>query len=192
MLVTIRALAPSSASSSVETDTTASKNQNGDTADDKSKKVSEEAIPQEETSSFCRDIVHGGLSTWKSPLHLLDQYSSSPTDKVPTKTKNVAPKRPTLKIKNEQISSEVNGGGKPLHILGVSGPVQTVGPLVSQQLEYASAQATRVLRRCFAEACYSKKIHSEFETEISEASALLDFLALARTNYIPDWVDDDV
>jgi len=192
LLVTIRALAPSSAPSSIEKDSTTSKNQNGDTMDDKSQKVSEEAEPQEEEmSSFCRDIVHGGLSTWKSPLHLLDQYSSSSTDKLPTNTKNVA-KRPTLKVRNEQVSSEVNGGGKPLHILGVSGPVHTVGPLVSQQLEYASAQATRVLRRCFAEACYSKKINSEFETEISEASALLDFLALARTNYIPDWVDDDV
>jgi len=73
-------------------------------------------------------------------------------------------------------------------ILGVKGDIESVGPLIVKRLEFASAQATRCLRRCFADlACRTSS--SDFETEISEGNALLRFLNLARNTHCPDWTD---
>ncbi len=78
--------------------------------------------------------------------------------------------------------------GREYHIMGVRGDIKTVGPLIVQRLEFASAQATRCLRRCFADlACRSNS--SDFETEISEGNALLRFLNLARNTHCPNWTD---
>ena len=91
------------------------------------------------------------------------------------------------------ISSQnnVNGEERRLSVFGVTGSVQTLGPIVARRLEYASAQATFVLRRCFSEAFRKSKPKTEFEVEILEASALIKFLQAARANYCQDWVDDD-
>lgn len=91
------------------------------------------------------------------------------------------------------ISSQnnVNGEEKRLSVLGVTGSAHTLGPIVARRLEYASAQATFVLRRCFSEAFRNSKPKAEFEIEILEASALIKFLQAARANYCQDWVDDD-
>lgn len=80
-----------------------------------------------------------------------------------------------------------------LQVLGVTGSYASLAPIIAKKLEYASAQATYVLRRCFAEATVGKSdvAKSEFEMEILEAGALIRFLQLARSTYIPDWVDDD-
>mmetsp|Transcript_20631 Transcript_20631/g.44812 ORF Transcript_20631/g.44812 Transcript_20631/m.44812 type:complete len:587 (+) Transcript_20631:3-1763(+) len=80
-----------------------------------------------------------------------------------------------------------------LHVLGVTGSYASVGVIIAKKLEYASAQATYVLRRCFAETTVGKSAaaKSEFEIEILEAGALIRFLQLARSTYIPDWIDVD-
>ena len=74
--------------------------------------------------------------------------------------------------------------------LGVTGSVSTLGPLVANKLEYASACATRTLRRCFAELAgkaYAAN-KSDFEVEISEATGLLRFVQIARSTYTPQEV----
>lgn len=162
LLVTIRPIIQTPKS------TTSKQEEDKSVGDETTQSAGDDKDSQQDVSPFFRDVVHGGLATWKSPLQVLDQYYSSSKGK-------------TTGSSDEQ-----------LQILGVSGSMKSVGPLVSQQLDYASAQATRVLRRCFADACYAKKINSDFEAEVSEASALLDFLTLARTTYIPEWVDEDM
>jgi hypothetical protein len=73
-------------------------------------------------------------------------------------------------------------------VMGVSGSVDLVGPLIVKRLEYASLFATKCLRRCFADQnCRANS--SDFETEILEGNALLKFLTLARNTYCPNWVD---
>ncbi|KAL9185081.1 hypothetical protein ACHAXT_002858 [Thalassiosira profunda] len=80
--------------------------------------------------------------------------------------------------------------GKELSVLGVSGSYESLAPIIAKNLEYASAQATYVLRRCFGETT-GKSASSEFEVEILEAGALIKFLQMARSTYMPDWVDED-
>ena len=77
-----------------------------------------------------------------------------------------------------------------LSVLGVSGPV--VGHIVAKKLEYASSQATYVLRRCFAETTVCKLAKTDFEIEILETGALIRFLQIARMTYCPGWVDEDL
>ena len=48
--------------------------------------------------------------------------------------------------------------------------------------------ATHILRQCFRN--HVKDKTNEFEVEILEASALLEFISLARTTYMPNWQDD--
>jgi hypothetical protein len=77
-----------------------------------------------------------------------------------------------------------------LSVWGVKGTYDTIGFAVEERLRDASAHATQTLRSCFSKAAASTG--GEFEVEILEASALLEFLQLARTTYEPDWRDDDV
>lgn len=77
-------------------------------------------------------------------------------------------------------------------VLGVTGSRDILGPIVAKKLEYASAQATHVLRRCFAETVNGKGAltKSEFEIEILEAGALIKFLKMVRSTYHNGkWVD---
>ena len=83
---------------------------------------------------------------------------------------------------------------KPHHVsvLGVTGTPVTLGPIIAKKLEYASAQATHVLRKCFAETVTGKGAlaKSEFEIEILEAGALIKFLKMVRSTYHNGkWVD---
>lgn len=82
---------------------------------------------------------------------------------------------------------------KNVTVLGVTGPYDTLGNIVASKLEYASAQATYVLRRCFAECTViqSSRVLSDYEMEILEVGALIKFLRIARTTYTPDWADDE-
>lgn len=76
------------------------------------------------------------------------------------------------------------------NVMSVSGDIRTIGPLISKRLDYASAQATKCLRRCFAD-CYRPN-SSDFESEILEGTALLKFLNLVRNTYCPNWVDAEL
>ena len=77
-----------------------------------------------------------------------------------------------------------------LKVWGVTGNYQAIGHVVEERLRDASTHATQVLRKCFRNHIKDKTL--DFEVEILEASALLEFLQLARTTYIPDWQDDEV
>lgn len=66
---------------------------------------------------------------------------------------------------------------------------QSVGPVVEERLRDASTQATNVLRKCFGN--HVKDKTQEIEVEILEGSALLEFLQIARTTYMPNWQDDE-
>lgn len=75
-----------------------------------------------------------------------------------------------------------------LTLWGAKGNYKAIGSAIEERLRDASVQATAVLRQCFAAAAYAV---ADFEIEILEATALLEFVQLARTTYIPDWQDDD-
>lgn len=98
-------------------------------------------------------------------------------------------------IDNTKSSSGSNISS--LSVLGVTGPYEILGPIVAKQLEYASCQATCVLRRCFTEAtamgkyAFAKK-KTENEIELLEAGAFIRFLRIARATYSPDLVDVDL
>jgi hypothetical protein len=77
-----------------------------------------------------------------------------------------------------------------LKVWGIKGTYETIGHVIESRLEDASAQATAILRRLFANA--DKEKAPEFELEILEATALLEFLHNARKTFIPDWQDEDV
>ena len=76
-----------------------------------------------------------------------------------------------------------------LKVWGVTGTYEQLGHVVEARLEDASAQATVILRRLFANA--DKEKAPEFEIEILEGTALLEFLDKARKTFIPDWQDDE-
>eukprot|EP00804_Cyclotella_cryptica_P016021 CCRYP_004180-RB/>CCRYP_004180-RB protein AED:0.02 eAED:0.02 QI:69/-1/1/1/-1/0/1/304/586 len=99
--------------------------------------------------------------------------------------------RPSLG--SDGTSNDDGKDNKDLTVLGVTGPYSTLGHIITKKLQYASAQATHVLRRCFAETTIGKGAlaKSDFEVEILEIGALVKFLQIARSTYIPDWVDDD-
>jgi hypothetical protein len=97
----------------------------------------------------------------------------------------------TLKAKKDGSRKGENGNAddhNKVSVWGSEGTWETLGHVVKERLDYASAQATQILRGCFA-ACRGK---ADFEWEIAEATALLKFLKLARTTYIPDWQDVDI
>ena len=81
-------------------------------------------------------------------------------------------------------------GNRNLEVWGVTGTYNTIGHAVEERLRDASNHATQILRKCFRNHVKDKTL--EFEIEILEASALLEFLHLARTTYMPDWQDLDV
>lgn len=76
-----------------------------------------------------------------------------------------------------------------LKIWGIKGSYDSLGHVIEARLEDASAQATAILRKLFSNA--DKEGAHEFEVEILEANALLEFLQNARKTYIPDWQDAD-
>ena len=73
-----------------------------------------------------------------------------------------------------------------LNIWGVTGTPATLGHVVQGQLNFASAHATAVLRKYFGNTSNAKH---DFEVEISEGTALLQFLQLARNTYAPNFQD---
>ena len=72
------------------------------------------------------------------------------------------------------------------------GNYETVGAIVQERLRDASAWATQTLRQCFIQKTANVVVNSktsssggsDFEIEILEASALLEFLQLVRDTYL--------
>jgi hypothetical protein len=75
-----------------------------------------------------------------------------------------------------------------LTVWGAKGNYAELGQIVEERLRDASAQATRILRRIFTNKI--KENAPEFEQEILEGTALVEFLHLVRTTYMPNWQDD--
>jgi len=120
---------------------------------------------QNKKSIFRETIVDAGLASWKSPFTGL---GGSITRTLGHNEHNTV----------------------PLRVMGISGDSTTLGPIVAKQLEYSSAQATRVLRRCFADVAgkaYDLKTSSDFDVELLEGTAVLKFVNNARSTYTPDW-----
>jgi len=78
-------------------------------------------------------------------------------------------------------SSDSNLHHVPLTICGVTGT--SMSAMAAKKLEYASAQATTVLRKCFSEIAGKSYLQSNTsEILYLEANALLKFLQIARSN----------
>lgn len=76
----------------------------------------------------------------------------------------------------------------PVSVWGAEGTWETLGHIVQDRLDHAAAHATQILRTYFAKV----RVRSDFEVEIAEGTALLAFLQLARTTYMPDWQDIEI
>ena len=100
-----------------------------------------------------------------------------------------------ITAKRKKASSSLSSEPSSISVWGVTGTWETLGEVVQDRIDHASAQATRVLRHCFeagAAAGTGQSRVADFEVEISEGTALLKFLQLARLTYMPDWQDVDV
>lgn len=74
-----------------------------------------------------------------------------------------------------------------LTVWGAKGDYATLGHVVEERLRDASAHATRILRRIFSN--HVKDNAPEFEMEILEGTALVEFLQLSRMTFMPNWKD---
>mmetsp|Transcript_10825 Transcript_10825/g.16110 ORF Transcript_10825/g.16110 Transcript_10825/m.16110 type:complete len:708 (-) Transcript_10825:276-2399(-) len=179
LLVTIRA----SSSSSVAA-----------TADDKEKKEGSSNI-------FRKTIANGGLHTFTPPRRYLRSYQNRRRAAATTAQLHTSASRSYSKPIPTAPHQLL-----PLSVVGISGTSTTIGPMIASKLQYASYQATFVLRRIFASVagkCYHTttssdagegvplKRKSDFEIEIAEATALLQFLQLARDTYLPGLEEED-
>jgi hypothetical protein len=86
-------------------------------------------------------------------------------------------------------TNDENNNASLLSVWGVSGSYDSIGHVVEERLRDASTYATHVLRRCFRN--HVKDKTTDFEVEILEGSALLEFLNIARETYSPGWQDYD-
>lgn len=81
-----------------------------------------------------------------------------------------------------------------LTVWGAKGNYEEIGGIVEERLRDASAQATQVLRKCFDKNVKESNSNgtptSDMEILIMETSALLEFIQLARSTYMPNWRDD--
>ena len=113
----------------------------------------------------------------------------------PSLYQGLQPRQLPLNTIDNMRSSSISNSSS-LNVLGVTGSYQLLGPIVAKQLEYASCQATYVLRRCFTETTKGKYAlatkKTENEIELLEAGALIRFLQIARATYSPDLVDVDL
>jgi hypothetical protein len=131
------------------------------------------ALPQQgdrkryKRSLFRENVVDCKFDSWVGPSFGL-QRISSPILFNPQQQSFGKKRTADGEIKDDQIVS----------IMGISANIESVMPIVAKKIDYASAQATRCLRRCFAEHTMTSK--SDFEVEISEGNAVLKFLQLAR------------
>mmetsp|Transcript_12620 Transcript_12620/g.23662 ORF Transcript_12620/g.23662 Transcript_12620/m.23662 type:complete len:622 (+) Transcript_12620:161-2026(+) len=121
-------------------------------------------------STFRKDVIDCSSDSWVAPTAGMKR--TSPLSSLNSQQQPIGRKRNANgDVKTEQVVS----------IMGVSANIDSVMPIVAKKLDYASAHATRCLRRCFAEHTLTSK--SDFEIEISEGNAVLKFLQLARKTY---------
>eukprot|EP00957_Ditylum_brightwellii_P000288 22655-Ditylum_brightwellii.AAC.1 len=137
LLVTIRA----SSSSSVAA-----------TADDKEKKEGSSNI-------FRKTIANGGLHTFIPPRRYLRSYQNRRRAAATTAQLHTSASRSYSKPIPTAPHQLL-----PLSVVGISGTSTTIGPMIASKLQYASYQATFVLRRIFASVagkCYHTTTSSD-------------------------------
>jgi len=78
---------------------------------------------------------------------------------------------------------------RELGVWGVTGTYESIGRVVEERLRDASTHATHVLRKCFRN--HVKDNTGMMEVQLLEGSALLEFLQVARSTYMPHWEDRD-
>ena len=91
---------------------------------------------------------------------------------------------------NNNNNTGDNNPGPEVSVWGVTSNYESIGRVVEERLRDASTHATAILRKCFKNHIKDKTM--DFEVELLEGSALLEFLQLARSTYMPHWEDEDV
>jgi KIX domain len=110
--------------------------------------------------------------------------------KASDETLPIASSAATLKPASAPVKSgEKSSDEIKLSVWGVTGTYDTLGPLVKERLRDASAQATHALRQSFGRTV--KETSGDFETEIREASALLEYIKIVRRTFVPEWQEDN-
>jgi hypothetical protein len=78
---------------------------------------------------------------------------------------------------------------RQLSVWGVTSTYDSIGRVVEERLRDASTHATATLRKCFQNHVKDKTV--DFEVELLEGSALLEYLHVVRATYMPHWEDTD-
>ena len=130
------------------------------------------AITDEKYKILSKEEHSAALSSpWKLPGHGISMTHVTKQRSHSSRKRNISG------IWKEQPDTPLAQGAG-----GMTGDLITVSELVSRRLQYASAQATRCLRRCFADKV--KLATTDFDTEISEGMAIMNFVNLARRTYM--------
>ncbi|KAG7354385.1 KIX domain containing protein [Nitzschia inconspicua] len=120
--------------------------------------------------------------------------SSGSTNIVPSSdaSNTAAPWQPlSYGLTNTSTGTSSSSSTSPriLSVWGVSSTYDSIGHVVEERLRDASTRATYLLRKCFQNHVKDKTV--DFEVEILEGSALLEFLNITRETYMPGWQDYD-
>ncbi len=123
-------------------------------------------------TSFRSKIVDCNLHAWNPSSYALKTVPLAPAES---------------KVASVPGGKKRNASGKfirtkqTVSVMGVSADVALLGPIVEKRMDFASASATRCLRRIFADNVKNSK--SDFEIEISEGNAILKFLKISKSAY---------
>ena len=135
--------------------------------------------------------LHSGSSSsssahWQALSHGLTSWGET-LDSSDFLRRKAAPQSSNNSDNNSSSSSDPE---QQLSVWGVTGSYEAIGRVVEERLRDASTHATAILRKCFKNHVKDKTM--DFEVELLEGSALLEFLQLARSTYMPHWEDKDV
>jgi len=109
-----------------------------------------------EETEFRQMIVDGGLPTWKSSHSALDTLQATAAKKLES---------------------------KPYVMYDISDSIAE--SLIAKKLEHVSFRTTHILRRCFADMTETTRTSNDNgNIEVSETSALMKFIQLARKTYL--------
>lgn len=97
---------------------------------------------------------------------------------------------PSVMIKNNDASNDGTiQEQKQLSVWGVTSTYESIGRVVEERLRDSSTHATAKLRKCFQNHVKDKTV--DFEVELLEGSALLEYLQAVRATYMPYWEESD-
>ncbi len=129
------------------------------------------------------DNMGGSSAHWNALSHGLTPWGS-------TLDSSDFLRRKAQQNNNNNNNNGDNNPGPELSVWGVTSNYESIGRVVEERLRDASTHSTAILRKCFKNHVKDKTM--DFEVELLEGSALLEFLQLARSTYMPHWEDEDV